>query len=152
MYSRAVWPRLRASLPSLPGTVITRLSPSTTTSEPDTPRPLTRALMISCAWSSASRVGREPSGVRAVSVTRVPPCRSMPSFGSACLSPVRKTRRYTPISMIKNNDRYRNGCTGDDDATVLRSPRGLFGYRAYVPQERSVLCEAARLVHRGGFR
>ena len=37
--------------------------------------------------------GREPSGVRAVSVTRVPPCRSMPSLGSACLSPVRNTSR-----------------------------------------------------------
>ncbi len=42
MYSRAVWPRLRASLLSFPGTVITRLSPSITTSEPDTPSPLTR--------------------------------------------------------------------------------------------------------------
>ncbi len=37
--------------------------------------------------------GREPSGVRAVSVTRVPPCRSMPSLGLACLSPVRNTSR-----------------------------------------------------------
>ena len=27
MYSRAVWPRLRASLLSLPGTVMTRLEP-----------------------------------------------------------------------------------------------------------------------------
>ncbi len=93
MNSRAVWPRLRASLPSVPGTVMTRLSPSITTSEPDTPRPLTRALMICSAWFSASRVGLEPSGVRAVSVTRVPPCRSIPSFGLACLLPVRKTSR-----------------------------------------------------------
>ena len=93
MYSRAVCPRLRASLLSLPGTVITRLSPSMTTSEPDTPSPLTRSLMICWAWFSASRVGADPSGVRAVSVTRVPPCRSMPSLGLACLSPVRKTSR-----------------------------------------------------------
>ena len=93
MYNRAVWPRLRASFPSVPGTVMTRLSPSTMTSEPDTPRPLTRAPMICCACDSASRLGREPSGVRAVSVTRVPPCRSMPSFGSARLLPVRNTNR-----------------------------------------------------------
>ncbi|OBJ75095.1 hypothetical protein A5626_02115 [Mycobacterium marseillense] len=93
MYSRAVWPRLRASLPSLPGTVMIRLSPSTTTSEPETPSPLTRAPMICCACASASRLGREPSGVRAVSVTRVPPCRSIPSLGAARLSPVRNTSR-----------------------------------------------------------
>ena len=62
MYSRAVWPRLRASLPSLPGTVITRLSPSITTSDPETPRPLTRELMICCAWFSASRVGARSVG------------------------------------------------------------------------------------------
>ena len=93
MYSRAVWPRLRASLLSLPGTVMTRLEPSMMTSDPDTPRPFTRALMICCAWLRASRVGAEPSGVRAVSVTRVPPCRSMPSLGLACLSPVRNTSR-----------------------------------------------------------
>ena len=73
MYSRAVCPRLRASLPSFPGTVMTRLSPSTTTSEPETPNPLTRALMICWACASASRLGRDPSGVRAVNVTRVPP-------------------------------------------------------------------------------
>ncbi len=42
---------------------MTRLSPSTTTSEPDTPSPLTRALMICCACARASRLGREPSGV-----------------------------------------------------------------------------------------
>ena len=93
MYNRAVWPRLRASLPSLPGTVITRLSPSMTTSDPDTPSPSTRELMICCACCSASRVGADPSGVRAVRVTRVPPCRSMPSLGLACLSPVRNTSR-----------------------------------------------------------
>jgi hypothetical protein len=93
MYSRAVWPRLRASLLSLPGTVMTRLLPSMITSDPDTPRPLTRSLMICWAWLSASRVGGEPSGVRAVSVTRVPPCKSMPSLGSAFLSPVRKTSK-----------------------------------------------------------
>ena len=46
MNSRAVCPRLRASLLSLPGTVMTRLSPSITTSDPDTPRPFTRELMI----------------------------------------------------------------------------------------------------------
>ena len=73
MNSRAVCPRLRASLPSFPGTVMIRLSPSTTTSEPETPSPFTRALMICCAWDKASRLGREPSGVRAVNVTRVPP-------------------------------------------------------------------------------
>ncbi|AMC51612.1 Uncharacterised protein [Mycobacterium tuberculosis] len=93
MYSRAVCPRLRASLPSLPGTVMTRLSPSTTTSDPDTPSPLTRALMICCACASASRLGAEPSGVRAVSVTLVPPCRSMPSLGAVCLSPVKNTSK-----------------------------------------------------------
>ena len=91
--NRAVWPRLRASLPSLPGTVMTRLSPSITTSDPETPRPLTRELMICRAWSSASRVGFEPSGVRAVRVTRVPPCRSIPSLGLASLLPVRNTSR-----------------------------------------------------------
>ena len=64
-----------------------------TTSDPETPNPFTRSLMICWAWSSASRVGGEPSGVRAVSVTRVPPCRSMPSLGSACLSPVKNTNR-----------------------------------------------------------
>ncbi len=93
MYSRAVWPRFRASLPSVPGTVITKLSPSTMTSDPDTPKPLTRALMIDCACDSASLLGRDPSGVRAVNVTRVPPCRSMPSFGSARLLPVKNTNR-----------------------------------------------------------
>jgi hypothetical protein len=46
MNSLAVWPRLRASVPSLPGTVMTRLSPSMMTSDPDTPSPSTRALMI----------------------------------------------------------------------------------------------------------
>src|ERR1700724_1553663 len=93
MNSRAVCPRLRAALLSLPGTVMTRLAPSMTTSEPDTPRPLTRALMICCAWLSASRVGREPSGVRAVNVTLVPPRRAMPSFGRA---PRRRRRCHGP--------------------------------------------------------
>ncbi|WP_431768042.1 hypothetical protein [Mycobacterium mantenii] len=60
-------------MPSFPGTVMIRLSPSTTTSEPDTPRPLTRAPMICWACANASRLGFDPSGVRAVSVTRVPP-------------------------------------------------------------------------------
>ncbi|SHV98531.1 Uncharacterised protein [Mycobacteroides abscessus subsp. abscessus] len=89
----AVWPRFRASLPSFPGTVMTRLSPSMMTSDPETPRPLTRALMICCACVNASLVGLEPSGVRAVRVTRVPPCRSIPSLGLGCLSPVRNTSR-----------------------------------------------------------
>ncbi len=47
MYRRAVWPSERACALSSPGTVMTRLSPSTTTSEPETPRPLTRVSMIS---------------------------------------------------------------------------------------------------------
>ena len=67
--------------------------------------PSTRALMICWAWASDSRVGGEPSGVRAVRVTRVPPCRSIPSFGSAFLSPVRKTRRKTPTSNTRKSDR-----------------------------------------------
>jgi len=64
-----------------------------TTSEPETPSPLTRELMICCACANASRLGAEPSGVRAVKVTRVPPWRSMPSLGLARLSPVRNTSR-----------------------------------------------------------
>ena len=70
MYSRAVWPRLRASLPSVPGTVITRLSPSITTSDPDTPRPLTRALMICCAWCKG--LARRPRTVGSAGRERHP--------------------------------------------------------------------------------
>src|ERR1700692_4881254 len=59
----------------------------------------------------------------------------MPSFGWAFLLPVRNTSRYRPIKRIRNTDRYRAGRTGgDDDATVLSSPRARFVYpgRAYV--------------------
>ena len=98
MYSRAVCPRLRASLPSWPGTVMTRLSPSMTTSEPDTPRPVdARADDLLRLVQGLTR-RPEPSGVRAVRITRVPPCRSMPSLGLPSLSPVRKTSRYAPTS------------------------------------------------------
>jgi hypothetical protein len=105
MYNRAVWPRLRASLPPSPGTVITKLSPSMTTSEPETPSPSTRELMICFACCNASRVGADPSGVRAVRVTRVPPCRSMPSFGWTRLSPVKNTSSPAPISRTRNSVR-----------------------------------------------
>src|SRR6202162_6530064 len=59
----------------------------------------------------------------------------MPSFGWAFLLPVRNTSRYRPIKRIRTTDRYRAGRTGgDDDATVLSSPRARFVYpgRAYV--------------------
>ena len=79
MRSWAVWPSERAWSPSLPGTVIVRLSPSSTTSAPVTPRPLTRSSMICCACRSCSRGGTAPVSVRGWRVTRVPPCRSMPS-------------------------------------------------------------------------
>src|SRR5699024_636915 len=91
MVSFAVWPRLFAASPSLPGTVMTRLSPSVTTFAPDTPRPLTRDSMILRAWSRLASLGALPSGVRAVSVTDVPPCRSMPSCGVGSRSPVKNT-------------------------------------------------------------
>ncbi|SKY44057.1 Uncharacterised protein [Mycobacteroides abscessus subsp. abscessus] len=67
-----------------------RLLPLTTTSDPETPRPLTRCSMICLAWSSCSRVGGVPDSVRAVRVTRVPPWRSIPSFGSGEPPPVKK--------------------------------------------------------------
>ena len=88
--SCAVCPSDRAWSPSSPGTVIVMLVPSRTTSAPLTPRPFTRCSMIDCACRSCSRGGSPPDSVRAVSVTRVPPCRSMPSLGVA-LSPVKNT-------------------------------------------------------------
>ena len=89
--SCAVWPSERACSPSWPGTVIVRLVPSSTTSAPLTPSPLTRSSMICWACTSCSRGGSAPVSVRATSVTRVPPCRSMPSLGAARPSPVRNT-------------------------------------------------------------
>ena len=79
--SCAVCPSDRAWSPSSPGTVIVMLVPSSTTSAPLTPSPFTRCSMIVCACRSCSRGGSPPDSVRAVSVTRVPPCRSMPSLG-----------------------------------------------------------------------
>ena len=74
--------RVRPVRSSLPGTVITRfLVPSIWISAPVTPEPLTRLSMIVLACCIWSRVGSEPSRVRAVSVILVPPCRSMPNFG-----------------------------------------------------------------------
>ncbi len=89
--SCAVCPSDRACSPASPGTVMVMLSPSRTTSAPLTPRPLTRCSMICWACTSWSRGGEPPSTVRATSVTRVPPCRSMPSFGAGLPSPVKKT-------------------------------------------------------------
>ncbi|OLT13084.1 hypothetical protein BJF78_22815 [Pseudonocardia sp. CNS-139] len=89
--SCAVWPSERAWSPSCPGTVIVMLEPSSTTSAPVTPRPLTRSSMICCACTSWSRGGTAPVSVRGWSVTRVPPCRSMPRRGVSWPSPVKKT-------------------------------------------------------------
>ena len=88
--SWAVCPSDRAWSPSSPGTVMVMFVPSRTTSAPLTPSPFTRCSMIVCACRSCSRGGSPPDSVRAVSVTRVPPCRSMPSLGVG-LSPVKNT-------------------------------------------------------------
>ena len=93
-FSSAVWPSCLACSPPAPGTVITRFEPSWLTSEPLMPIPLTRVSMICRAWSRDSLGGGWPFGVRAVSVTRVPPCRSMPSFGEGLWSPVKNTSAY----------------------------------------------------------
>ena len=90
--SLAVWPRLRAWELLSPGTVITRLLPSTRTSEPETPMPFTRVSMICRARLRFCGLGAWPSGVAAVSVTRVPPWRSIPSFGLSEPPPVKNTR------------------------------------------------------------
>src|SRR5581483_8235104 len=89
--SWAVWPRSLAFSPLLPGTVMVRLLPSCTTSAPLTPSPLTRWSMMPRASVSCSLVGGAPVSVRAVSVTRVPPSRSMPSLGCGLRSPVKNT-------------------------------------------------------------
>ena len=65
-------------------------SPSVTTSASATPRPFTRCSMICRASSRSSWAGALPSGVRAVSVTVVPPRRSSPSWGVR-VDPVKKT-------------------------------------------------------------
>ncbi len=97
--SFAVLPRFFAWSPCSPGTVMTTLLPSRRTSVPLTPIPLTRRSMIWRAWFRDSREGWPPSGVRAVSVTRVPPCRSMPSFGVGLWLPVRNTSPYSTITI-----------------------------------------------------
>src|SRR3954447_18611938 len=68
-------------------------SPSVTTSASATPRPLTRCSMIWRASSRSSGAGALPSGVRAVSVTVVPPRTSRPSWGVRS-EPVKKMRPY----------------------------------------------------------
>ena len=117
--SCAVWPSERACSPSWPGTVIVRLVPSSTTSAPLTPSPLTRSSMICWACSSCSRGGSAPVSVRATSVTRVPPCRSMPSLGAARPSPVKNTSAYSTTTTPTNarqvapgTDPPRGGCHG----------------------------------------
>ncbi len=57
------------------------LAPSICTWTPAKPEPLTRLVMISWACCMDAVDGSLPSAVWAVSVTCVPPCRSMPSFG-----------------------------------------------------------------------
>lgn len=67
---------------SFPGTVMTSCrAPSIWISAPATPDPLTRLSMMERACAIWALVGSDPSVVRAVSVMRVPPCRSMPSLG-----------------------------------------------------------------------
>ncbi len=72
--------RLRLA-PSSPDTVITKLLPSMITSEPETPMPLSRFSMIVRASFRLSALGGAPLGKRAVRVTPLPPCRSIPSLG-----------------------------------------------------------------------
>jgi len=93
-YSCAVCPSDLACPPLLPGTVITRFWPLMITSEPATPMPLTRFSMMVRASFRLSADGDAPSGVRAVSVTRVPPCNSIPSLGVGERLPVKNTSRY----------------------------------------------------------
>ena len=81
-------------------------SPSVTTSASATPRPLTRCSMIWRASSSSSLAGGFPSGVRAVSVTVVPPRRSSPSCGVRW-EPVRKISPYSRATMSTNAPKYR---------------------------------------------
>ena len=165
MNSRAVWPNERACEELSPGTVMTMLLPSITTSEPDTPRPLTRVSMMPCACWRLSRLGALPSGVRAVSVTRVPPCRSMPSLAVGDLSPVKKINAYTIATIAANSANRRPGCCIDpwDGATVGRSPRvrsrrrrfgsdlagSLGDTRERAPADAGRACEGPRQVTRG---
>ena len=98
-YSRAVSPSVLASSPSLPGTVMTMLLPCVTTWAPLTPRPFTRELMICCACANCCASGGLPSRVRAVSVTVVPPLRSIPNLGDGLWSPVANTSAYMTITI-----------------------------------------------------
>src|SRR6185437_7617801 len=86
-----------------------KLTPSSTTSAPLTPIPLTRCSMICRAWSRDSREGGRPSTVRAVRVTRVPPCRSMPSLGLGRPPPVRNTSAYSRATIPAKIARLRQG-------------------------------------------
>ena len=112
-----------------------------------------------------SRLGALPSGVRAVSVTRVPPCRSMPSLAVGDLSPVKKINAYTIATIAANSANKRPGCCIDpwDGATVGRSPRvrsrrrpfgsdlagSLGDTRERAPADAGRACEGPRQITRG---
>ncbi|MDX6302263.1 MAG: hypothetical protein QOF53_3477 [Nocardioidaceae bacterium] len=66
-----------------------------------TPRPLTRCSMIWRASSRSAWDGALPLGVRAVSVTVVPPRRSSPSSGVREL-PVKNTSAYMPAMIASS--------------------------------------------------
>jgi len=81
-------------------------SPSVTTSASATPRPFTRCSMIWRASSRSSFAGALPFGVRAVSVTVVPPRRSSPSWGVRTV-PAKKIRPYITAMISTNTAKYR---------------------------------------------
>ena len=118
---------------------MTRLSPSITTSDPDTPGPFTRAL-ISPTDCSDSRVGSpEPSGVRAVSVTRGSACRSMPGVSAGLLVAGEEHQRVGADQAGPGTaSGSGTGCTGADDDTTLVSPRRSCRAVASVAPTRKV--------------
>ncbi len=81
-FSSAVPPTSLMSLAPAPGTDTTiRSLPWVTTSAEETPRPLTRLVMIWRAWSMDDLEGALPPEVSALRITWAPPSRSRPSLG-----------------------------------------------------------------------
>jgi len=95
---------------------------------------LTRALISVAPAYRASGFGPRPSGVQSGQRQRGPPCKSLPSFVSACWLPVGITSRKTPMS--RENQEHRQVTAG-----VHRRRRRCHGWSS--AHERCVPCRVA---------